>query len=95
MQFNRLYMGAQRAYNPSEAREPPAGTRFKAGRRPAAEASNNNNNRFFLSYMNFPSRGFPRAMRICVLTILGLLRWKMTSIFSKMEDNLNILAKGR
>ena len=39
MQFNRLYMGAQRAYNPSEAREPPAGTRFKAGRRPEAEAS--------------------------------------------------------
>ena len=43
MQFNWLYMGAQRAYNPSEAREPPAGTRFKAGHRPAAEASNNNN----------------------------------------------------
>ena len=42
MQFNRLYMGAQRAYNPSEAMEPPIGTRFKAVRRLAAEASGYN-----------------------------------------------------
>jgi hypothetical protein len=30
---------SQCEHSPSEAREPPAGTRFKAGRRPAAEAS--------------------------------------------------------
>ena len=30
---------AKRVCHPSAAREPPAGTRFKAGRRPAVEAS--------------------------------------------------------
>ena len=32
--------GSEASTVPSVARQPPAGTRFKAGRRPAAEASN-------------------------------------------------------
>ena len=34
---------AKQDLNPSVARKPPAGTRFKAGRRPAVEASDYNN----------------------------------------------------
>ena len=49
----------------------------------------------FVSYLNATRKGCPGAMKICVQTILGLIRWKTTSSFSKMEDNLNFLKNGR
>ena len=44
----------KRVYCPSKVREHPAGTRFKAGRMPAAEASSDNV--IMLSYINLLGR---------------------------------------
>ena len=32
-----------------------------------------------MSYLNFPRKGYPRGMKICVWTHLGLIKWKTTS----------------
>jgi hypothetical protein len=48
-----------------------------------------------VSYLNSPGKGFPRGMKICVWTHLGLMQGKtiskkmeMTSKKMKMEDDL-------
>ena len=38
-----------------------------------------------MSYLNSPRAACHRVMKICVQTILGLIRWKTTSIFFHME----------
>jgi hypothetical protein len=48
-----------------------------------------------VSYSNSPRKGCFMAMTICFQTILGLIRWKTTSIFSKMEDDLTFLKNGK
>ena len=49
----------------------------------------------FLSYLNSPRRGCPRVMKICVQTILGLIRWKTTSNFQKWKTASIFFKNGR